>query len=145
LPQKLNADISNTSEVFSVGQKQLICLARAILRNNRMLVLDEATSNVDMRTDDFIQRTLKSRFKDYTITIADYDAVIVMDKGRIVEMGTPFLLLADTISDNDITKTGLFAEMVRSTGDNAANIFRLAKSKYISSQLPLANNSPTNP
>jgi ATP-binding cassette subfamily C (CFTR/MRP) protein 4 len=118
-----------------------------------MLVLDEATSNVDMRTDDFIQRTLKSRFKDYTIitiahrlnTIADYDAVIVMDKGRIVEMGTPFLLLADTISDNDITKTGLFAEMVRSTGDNAANIFRLAKSKYISSQLPLANNSPTNP
>jgi ATP-binding cassette subfamily C (CFTR/MRP) protein 4 len=88
-----------------------------------------------MRTDDFIQRTLKSRFKDYTIitiahrlnTIADYDTVIVMDKGHIVEMGVPFLLLADINSPNKITKTGPFAEMVWNTGDNAANIFRLAK------------------
>jgi len=75
-----------------------VCLARAILRHNRILVLDEATSNVDMRTDDFIQKTLKQRFRDYTIitiahrlnTIADYDTVIVMDKGRIVEIGAPF-------------------------------------------------------
>lgn len=75
-----------------------MCLARAILRHNRILVLDEATSNVDMRTDDFIQKTLKQRFRDYTIitiahrlnTIADYDTVIVMDKGRIVEIGAPF-------------------------------------------------------
>lgn len=91
LPLKLQTDISNTSEIFSVGQKQLICLARAVLRHNKLLVLDEATSNVDMRTDDFIQRTLKQRFRDYTIitiahrlnTIADYDLVIVMDKGRV--------------------------------------------------------------
>lgn len=69
-----------------------MCLARAILKTNKILVLDEATSNVDMRTDDFIQKTLKTRFKNYTIitiahrlnTIADYDSVIVMDKGIIV-------------------------------------------------------------
>ena len=97
MPLKLQTGISNTSETFSVGQKQLVCLARAVLRHNRILVLDEATSNVDMRTDDFIQKTLKERFRDYTVitiahrlnTIADYDLVIVMDKGTVVEMGSP--------------------------------------------------------
>lgn len=81
-----------------MGQKQLICLARAILRSSKILVLDEATSNVDMRTDDYIQRTLKTSFSKQTIitiahrlnTIADYDKVIVMDKGEVVEFGAPF-------------------------------------------------------
>jgi ATP-binding cassette subfamily C (CFTR/MRP) protein 4 len=67
-------------------------LARAILKNNKILVLDEATSNVDMRTDDFIQKTLKTRFRNHTVitiahrlnTIADYDKIIVMSKGRVV-------------------------------------------------------------
>jgi ATP-binding cassette subfamily C (CFTR/MRP) protein 4 len=84
-----------------VGQRQLVCLARAIIRNNKILILDEATSNVDMKTDDFIQKTLKTKFKNNTIitiahrlnTIADYDKIIVMDKGRIVEKGRPFELL----------------------------------------------------
>ena len=67
-------------------------MARAILKNNKILVLDEATSNVDMRTDDFIQKTLKTRFRDNTVitiahrlnTIADYDRIIVMSQGRVV-------------------------------------------------------------
>ncbi len=67
-------------------------MARAILKNNKILVLDEATSNVDMRTDDFIQKTLKTRFRNHTVitiahrlnTIADYDKIIVMSKGRVV-------------------------------------------------------------
>ena len=94
----METDISNSSEFFSVGQKQLLCLARALLRKNNILILDEATSNVDMKTDDFIQSVLKNKFKDTTIitiahrlnTIADYDSIIVMQRGRIVEIGSPY-------------------------------------------------------
>lgn len=107
-----------------MGQKQLVCLSRAILRNSKILVLDEATSNVDLRTDDFIQRTLKTKFSDCTIvtiahrlnTIADYDLVIVMEKGRVVESGPPLQLLTNDPRDTTITRKGPFAEMVLSTG-----------------------------
>ena len=69
-----------------------------MLRNNKFLVLDEATSNVDMLTDHFIQNCIKTKFKNTTVitiahrlnTIADYDKVIVMDKGRIIEVGSPY-------------------------------------------------------
>ena len=108
MPDKLETDVTNISEVFSVGQKQLLCLARALLRNNKFLVLDEATSNVDMVTDHFIQSCIKTKFRDTTVitiahrlnNIADYDKVIVMDRGRIREVGTPFEL---------ILKGGMFA------------------------------------
>ena len=81
-----------------MGQKQLLCLARALLRRNKFLVLDEATSNVDMKTDAFIQKVIREKFKDTTVitiahrlnTIADYDKVIVMRKGEIVEIGSPW-------------------------------------------------------
>jgi ATP-binding cassette, subfamily C (CFTR/MRP), member 4 len=93
--------VSNNSETFSVGQKQLLCLARALLRRNRFLVLDEATSNVDMETDAFIQGVLREQFSTTTVltiahrlqTIADYDKVLVMHAGRVVEVGHPFELL----------------------------------------------------
>ncbi|KAG5885794.1 hypothetical protein JTB14_031511 [Gonioctena quinquepunctata] len=86
---------------FSLGQKQLICLARAILRNNRILVLDEATANVDQRTDSFIQATIRRKFKDCTVltiahrlnTIMDSDKVLVMSFGHILEYDHPHELL----------------------------------------------------
>lgn len=96
----------------------MLCLARALLSKNKFLVLDEATSNVDMITDHFIQNCLKTKFNETTIitiahrlnTIADYDRVIVMDKGTIIEIGSPCEL---------IMKKGTFAEMVEHTGRNA--------------------------
>ena len=112
--------------MFSVGQKQLLCLARALLRNNKFLILDEATSNVDMETDSFIQKCIHTKFKGTTVitiahrlnTIADYDQVMVMKKGQIVETGAPHEL---------IEKGGLFAEMVEHTGKNADTIKKIAK------------------
>jgi ATP-binding cassette, subfamily C (CFTR/MRP), member 4 len=112
-----------------VGQKQLLCLARALIRRNKFLVLDEATSNVDMETDAFIQSIIKEKFSDTTVitiahrlnTIADYDNIIVMQKGRIIESGAPWEL---------IQKEGTFCEIVSHTGKNAPLIVAKAKSSY---------------
>lgn len=109
--------MSNVSSVFSTGQKQLICLARAILKNSKILVLDEATANVDMRTDEFIQKAIKEQFLESTIftiahrlnTIADYDKVIVMDNGVVAECDSPYLLLVKNIGDMEITSASIFA------------------------------------
>ena len=109
-----------------MGQKQLLCLARALLRANKIVVLDEATSNVDKKTDRFIQQVLREKFKHETLitiahrllTIADYDKVIVMDKGLVREVGHPYKLYQEQ---------GLFYEMTNYTGKGAAEIVELAK------------------
>ncbi|EAR93277.2 ABC transporter C family protein (macronuclear) [Tetrahymena thermophila SB210] len=138
--QGLYTDMSIASSVFSVGQKQLICLARALLKKNKILVLDEATANVDMETDNLIQKTIRSKFNDSTVltiahrlnTIADYDKIIVMNEGVLAEFDSPFNLLAESIDDECITKQSLFAQMVKNTGkNNSQTIFQISKKKFL--------------
>ncbi|XP_065338923.1 multidrug resistance-associated protein 1 isoform X7 [Cloeon dipterum] len=97
----LSHEVSEGGENLSVGQRQLICLARALLRKTKVLVLDEATAAVDLETDDLIQQTIRTEFKDCTIltiahrlnTILDSDRVVVLDKGKIIEFEPPNTLL----------------------------------------------------
>lgn len=109
--------VSEGGSNFSVGQRQLLCLARAILSSNRILVLDEATASVDRRTDLMLQEALHTSFQEGTIiavahrldTIIDFDIVLVLGHGRVLEWGSPAQLLTDG---------GAFAEMVSDTGDS---------------------------
>jgi ABC-type multidrug transport system fused ATPase/permease subunit len=92
---------------FSVGQRQLLCLARAVLRRSKLILLDEATASVDGETDLTIQRTVRETFHDSTVfciahrirTILDSDKVLVMNEGKCAELGTPSELLATSDSN----------------------------------------------
>uniref|UniRef100_A0A914Q883 ABC transporter domain-containing protein n=1 Tax=Panagrolaimus davidi TaxID=227884 RepID=A0A914Q883_9BILA len=107
----MNDQCSSTSK--NVGQRQLVCLARAILRRTKILILDEATASVDHFTDSLIQKTIRQKFIDSTVvtiahrvnTILDYDRIMVLNHGRVAEFDTPEKLLKDSNS--------IFAEMAK--------------------------------
>ena len=102
----LDTLIEERGRNLSCGEKQLVCLARAIISERRILCIDEATASVDFETDSFIQHTIKREFRDVTVltiahrinTIFDYDRIIVMDGGRVAEFDTVENLLADRTS-----------------------------------------------
>ncbi|XP_006833709.1 PREDICTED: canalicular multispecific organic anion transporter 2 [Chrysochloris asiatica] len=114
-PEGLDFQCSENGENLSVGQRQLVCLARALLRKSRILVLDEATAAIDLETDDLIQATIRTQFETSTVltiahrlnTIMDYTRVLVLDKGTIAEFDTPTNLLE---------ARGIFYSMAKDAG-----------------------------
>ncbi|XP_045472548.1 probable multidrug resistance-associated protein lethal(2)03659 [Harmonia axyridis] len=124
----LNYQVMERGSNCSVGQRQLICLARALIRNNKILLMDEATANVDPGTDTLIQKTIRKQFSLCTVitvahrlnTVMDSDRVIVMDSGQIIEFDHPHLLLQNP--------TGTFYRMIHETGNSESE--RLKKAAF---------------
>ncbi|XP_029460595.1 multidrug resistance-associated protein 4 [Rhinatrema bivittatum] len=137
LPEKIETQLAESGSNFSVGQRQLVCLARAILRKNRILIIDEATANVDPRTDELIQKTIREKFAQCTVltiahrlnTIIDSDKIMVLDAGRIKEYDEPYILLQN--------KENLFYKMVQQVGKaEAASLTETAKQVYFNRNYP---------
>lgn len=113
IDSKGGLDATMTSDFLSHGQRQLFCLARALIRKSMVVVLDEVSANVDVRTDQIMQKVIREHFKDCTVisvahrlnTIEDCDRVVVLRKGNIVEVGVPSRLLDGTDG------TGIFKEL----------------------------------
>jgi ABC-type multidrug transport system fused ATPase/permease subunit len=113
----LSSTVTESGNNLSQGQRQLLCLARALLKNPKVLMMDEATASIDYSTDSRIQETIRE-LKSTTITIAhrlqtivDYDKVLVLDKGRVVEYGHPHELLKKEGKD------AVFKGMCEMSGD----------------------------
>ncbi|EGC39074.1 hypothetical protein DICPUDRAFT_148191 [Dictyostelium purpureum] len=131
LESGLLSKISEGGENISVGQRQLICLGRALLKKPKILVLDEATASVDGATDALIQKVIREKLNDTTLliiahrlnTIIDSDRIIVLDSGKISEFDTPWNLLQD--------KNSLFSWLIQETGpSNSIYLYNLAKAKH---------------
>ncbi|XP_074185531.1 ATP-binding cassette sub-family C member 4 isoform X2 [Rhinolophus sinicus] len=137
LPGKMDTELAESGSNFSVGQRQLVCLARAILKKNRILIIDEATANVDPRTDELIQKKIREKFAQCTVltiahrlnTIIDSDKIMVLDSGRLKEYDEPYVLLQD--------KESLFYKMVQQLGKaEAAALTETAKQVYFKRNYP---------
>ncbi|KAG1679180.1 Canalicular multispecific organic anion transporter 2 [Nymphon striatum] len=110
--------IAENGENLSVGQRQLVCLARALLRKSKILVLDEATASVDLGTDDIIQETIRTAFKNHTVitiahrlnTIMDSTRILVLEDGCIKEFDSPQVLLSN--KDSSFYKLAKDANLV---------------------------------
>jgi len=118
----LDSPIEEEGSNLSIGQRSLISLARALLKNSKILILDEATASVDYETDRKIQETIASEFRDRTIlciahrlrTIISYDRICVLDNGKIAEFGVPEDLYAqDRIFRGMCERSGISLEDIR--------------------------------
>lgn len=115
-PKGLDAPVSEAGGNLSVGQRQLLCLARALLRKNKILLLDEATANVDVATDALVQWTIREAFADCTVltiahrlsTILDSDRIMLIDSGKLIEFDTPRRLA--------VSQSGLLRSLLKESG-----------------------------
>ncbi|KAJ1310995.1 hypothetical protein OPQ81_009503 [Rhizoctonia solani] len=113
----LEAPVSVGGKGLSAGQRQLLALARAMLRRSAVIIMDEATSSIDLETDDQIQRTIREEMSDALVitiahrlkTIIDYDRVLVLDHGKVVEFDTPLKLMQN--------EGGIFRAMCERSAD----------------------------
>ncbi|XP_077989379.1 ATP-binding cassette sub-family C member 9-like [Glandiceps talaboti] len=102
LPGQLDSEVCEGGDNFSVGQRQLFCLARAFLRKSKILVMDEATASIDSKTDAILQEVVRKEFADRTVitiahrigTILDSDMVLVLNDGKVQEFDSPQYLLS---------------------------------------------------
>lgn len=119
--KNLDSSISEGGLNLSQGQRQLLCLARAIVSRPRVMVLDEATSAVDMHTDALIQRSIREEFTDATLvviahrlsTIADFDRILVLSDGRVAEFGSP----KELWEKGEGEEMGIFRAMCEESGE----------------------------
>ena len=132
MPLSLDSLVTEGGDNWSLGQRQLICLGRAVLKKSKVILLDEATASVDFETDETIQNLIRSDFCNSTVitiahrlnTIADYDRVMVLSFGKILEFARPTTLLANPSSE--------FSKMVAETGDQNSKVIRvLSKKKQV--------------
>lgn len=115
---------------LSQGERQLVCLARSLLKNPKVMLLDEATSSIDYKSDAIIQKTIREEFHSLTIltiahrlrTIIDYDMILVMDAGRVVEYENPYVLISN--------RESLFYSMCENSGE-LDTLIKLAKEAYV--------------
>lgn len=145
LPGQLDYVLSE-SESLSVGERQLVCVCRAMLRQTRVLVLDECSASLDVASDTALQRCLRTRFAHCTIlciahrlsTIIDFDRILCLSDGRVAEFDSPYSLLQQQDS--------LFRSLVQATGaQSAAHLAKLAEeAQYVSRGLPPVQSSIDN-
>ncbi|KAG0375275.1 hypothetical protein BGX24_009328 [Mortierella sp. AD032] len=127
--ENLDSPVSDGGHNFSQGQRQLLCMARALLRQSKVIIMDEATASVDFATDERIQTTIRNELGDSTLitvahrlrTIMDYDRVLVLEEGRVVEFDSPINLITNPSSR--------FRDMVEKSGE-CDTLFEMASRGY---------------
>ncbi|XP_034690569.1 ABC transporter C family member 5-like, partial [Vitis riparia] len=120
--QKLDTPVLENGDNWSVGQRQLVSLGQALLKQARILVLDEATASVDTATDNLIQKIIRTEFQNCTVctiahripTVIDRDLVLVLSDGRVAEFDTPARLLED--------KSSMFLKLVTKYSSRSSGI-----------------------
>jgi ABC-type multidrug transport system fused ATPase/permease subunit len=125
----LDTNVSEGGKNFSQGQRQLLCLGRALLKSSRVVLMDEATASVDFETDKAIQKTIATEFSDSTIlciahrlhTVIEYDRILLLDQGEIIEFDNPLVLISNPESS--------FYKMCRNSGE-FDSLLELAKSNH---------------